>query len=351
MFYQLDFEKPIAENERQLEALETRLKKAGGARLGISPTPAPGVLTAASQTEPSAADDPAVLQREIDQLRTRITAQLEEAYKQLSPWNTVRVARHPKRPQTRDYIEMMCKDFCELSGDRRFGDDPAMVTGFARIGSTKVLVVGHHKGRTTSEKIACHFGCAHPEGYRKALAKMKLAEKFGLPIVTLVDTPGAYPGLGAEARGQAEAIAVNLRDMSRLKTPIVSVIIGEGGSGGALGIAVADRVAMLQHSWYSVISPEGCAAILWKQANEQTNTAAAESLKLTARDNLALGITDATIAEPVGGAHREPKKAAAALERWILDQVHELKQHNPTTLPKSRYERFRKLGEYAESKA
>jgi acetyl-CoA carboxylase carboxyl transferase subunit alpha len=261
----------------------------------------------------------------------------------------VRVARVPKRPQTRDYIEMICKDFCELHGDRRFGDDPAMVVGFARIGPNKVLVVGHHKGRTTQEKIACHFGCAHPEGYRKALAKMKLAEKFGLPIVTLVDTPGAYPGLGAEARGQAEAIAVNLREMSRMKTPIVSVVIGEGGSGGALGIAVADRVAMLEHSWYSVISPEGCAAILWKTANEQTNAAAAESLKLTARDNLRLGIIDDVIAEPLGGAHRDPKKAGASIERWVLDQLHELKSHNPSTLPQRRYERFRKLGAYTES--
>lgn len=346
-FYQLDFEKPAADAERKLEALEARLKRLGsGATVGRG---APS-LESTSDDDLPATDDPALLQREIVALRAVVQSQLEEAYRSLSPWNTVRVARHPKRPQTRDYIEMICKDFCELAGDRRFGEDPAMVCGFARIGSTKVLIVGHHKGRTTSEKIACHFGCAHPEGYRKALAKMKLAEKFGLPIVTLVDTPGAYPGLGAEARGQAEAIAVNLRDMSRLKTPIVSVIIGEGGSGGALGIAVADRVAMLEHAWYSVISPEGCAAILWKQANEQTNNSAAQALKLTARDNLELGITDATIAEPLGGAHRDPRKAAANLERWILDQIIELKKHNPATLPKSRYERFRKLGSFTESR-
>src|SRR5262249_24426943 len=186
---------------------------------------------------------------------------------QRAPWDTVRVARQRGRPQTGDYIASMCRGFGELHGDRRFGDDPAIVTGFGRIESVKVLVVGHQKGKTTQEKLACHFGCAHPEGYRKALAKMQLAERFGLPIVTLVDTPGAYPGLGAEQRGQAEAIAVNLREMSRLKVPIVSVVIGEGRSGGALGIAVADRVGMLEHSWYSVISPEGCAAILWKQAN------------------------------------------------------------------------------------
>lgn len=350
-FYQLDFEKPAAETERKIEALESRLKRLGSSSPAGRGAAATGSnLERAGDESDAGEDDPKALHQELAALRTLVHSQLQEAYRDLSPWNTVRVARHPKRPQTRDYVEMICKDFCELAGDRRYGDDPAMVCGFARIGSTKVLVVGHHKGRTTSEKIACHFGCAHPEGYRKALAKMKLAEKFGLPIVTFVDTPGAYPGLGAEARGQAEAIAVNLRDMSRLKTPIVSVIIGEGGSGGALGIAVADRVAMLQNAWYSVISPEGCAAILWKQANEQTNTAAADALKLTARDNLELGITDATIPEPVGGAHRDPKKAAMNLERWIIDQIIELKAHNPSTLPKSRYERFRKLGSFVESR-
>jgi acetyl-CoA carboxylase carboxyl transferase subunit alpha len=269
---------------------------------------------------------------------------LRRLYSNLTPWDTVRVARHPARPQTRDYIQAMCRDFCELHGDRRFGDDPAIVTGFARIESIKVLIVGHHKGRNTQEKLACHFGCAHPEGYRKALAKMQLAEKFGLPIVTLVDTPGAYPGLGAEQRGQAEAIAVNLREMSRLKTPIVSVIIGEGGSGGALGIAVADRVAMLEFAWYSVISPEGCAAILWKQANEQTNSAAARALKLTARDNLELGIVDEAIPEPVGGAHRAPAAAADTLRKWIVAQLHDLKRIDPDVLVKRRYDRFRKLG-------
>lgn len=353
-FYQLEFEKPVAEAERKLESLQARLKRTVSAGQGAATANASGraggpALEAVGAAEVVGQEDAGALKREIDVLKKHVQSELAKAYTDLSPWNTVRVARHPKRPQTRDYIEMICKDFCELSGDRRFGDDPAMVTGLARIGSTKVLVVGHHKGRTTSEKIACHFGCAHPEGYRKALAKMKMAEKFGLPIVTLVDTPGAYPGVGAEARGQAEAIAVNLRDMSRLKTPIVSVVIGEGGSGGALGIAVADRVAMLEHAWYSVISPEGCAAILWKQANEQTNTAAADSLKLTSRDNLELGITDATIAEPVGGAHRNPEKAAANVERWVLDQLIELKQHNPAMLPRLRYERFRKLGSLRES--
>lgn len=280
----------------------------------------------------------------LDAARAEYALRLRDLYANLSPWDIVRVARHPKRPQTRDYIAMICKDFCELHGDRRFGDDPAIITGFAMIGSTRALIVGHQKGRETGEKIACHFGCAHPEGYRKALAKMKLAEKFGLPIVTLVDTPGAYPGLGAEQRGQAEAIAVNMREMSRIKTPIVSVVIGEGGSGGALGIAVADRVAMMEFSYYSVISPEGCAAILWKEANPETNSAAAAALKLTAKDNLRLGIVDEVIEEPVGGAHRDPQHAATALQSWIIDRVRELKRFKPANLPARRYERFRALG-------
>lgn len=350
-FYQLEFEKPVVEIEKQVAALQERLKRVQGGKVGGGGASGEQTLdTGTGADEESVApEDAGAIEREIDALRVKRERVLDELYAHLTPWDTVRVARHPKRPQTRDYIEMIFKDFCELHGDRRFGDDPAMVVGFARLGSTKVLVIGHQKGRTTQEKIACHFGCAHPEGYRKAMAKMRLAEKFKLPIVTLVDTPGAYPGLGAEARGQAEAIAVNLRDMSRLKTPIVSVVIGEGGSGGALGIAVADRVAMLANSWYSVISPEGCAAILWKQANEQTNTAAAQNLKLTARDNLELGIIDAVVPEPVGGAHREPKKTAANLERWLSDQIIELKGQSQATLPQRRYERFRKLGVYAET--
>lgn len=340
-FYQLDFEKPIVEIEQKIEAAETRLRdEIAGA----------STAAAADGQSPSS---PAVLaaQAEIEGLRKQHTDALAVIYTQLGPWETVRVARHPGRPQTRDYLGLICRDFVELHGDRRFGDDPAIVTGFGRIGPIKCLIVGHQKGKETQEKISCHFGCAHPEGYRKALAKMQLAEKFGVPIVTLVDTPGAYPGLGAEQRGQAEAIAVNMMEMSRLRTPIVSIVIGEGGSGGALGIAVADRVAMLQHSWYSVISPEGCAAILWKEANEQTNTAAAKALKLTARDNMALGIIDEVIPEPVGGAHREPRGAADALQRWIVTKIQELRGVPVDKLLEARYERFRKMGSYLEPSA
>lgn len=334
-FYQLEFEKPVMDLEERIARLQSP---------AAGEIPALGGISAADPGPETQCET----ESELSELFAARDAKLDELYSELSPWNTVRVARHPERPQTRDYIDRICRDFCELHGDRRYGDDPAIVTGFGRIGSRKVLIVGHQKGRSTQEKLSCHFGCAHPEGYRKALAKMELAAKFGLPIVTLVDTPGAYPGLGAEERGQAEAIAVNLREMSRLPVPIVSVIIGEGGSGGALGIAVANRVAMLQNSWYSVISPEGCAAILWKQANEQTNTAAAESLKLTARDNLGLGIIDAAIAEPRGGAHRDPDLAASHLADWVSGQLDELEGYSGAELMQQRYERFRALGSYDE---
>ncbi len=313
--YALDFEKPLQEIEDQIGVLES-----------------------------SGAD----VASEVRALRKQHAKALGKIYKGLSPWQTVRVARHPERPQTRDYLNMLVKDFMELHGDRRFGDDPAIVCGLGRIGSIKCMLIGHQKGRETSEKIQCHFGCAHPEGYRKALLKMKWAEKYNLPIVTLVDTPGAYPGVGAEQRGQAEAIAVNLLEMSRLETPIVSIVIGEGGSGGALGLAVADRVGMLEHSWYSVISPEGCAAILWKQANEQTNNAAAKALNLTAKDNLRLGIIDDVIKEPVGGAHRDPQATAQSIEQWVGKQLESLRRVKGSTLRARRFERFRKLGEYAE---
>ncbi len=331
-FYQLEFEKEVIELDQRIEQ-----GQCGAVGSGAEIPALPGISEQVVDSSP---------REDVGKLIKKRTRVLKRIYKDLSPWNTVRVARHPDRPQTRDYIKHMCRDFCELSGDRRFGDDPALVTGFGRIGGRKCLIVGHQKGKDTHEKLACHFGCVHPEGYRKALAKMKLAEKFGLPIVTLVDTPGAYPGLGAEERGQAEAIAVNLLEMSRLKVPIVSIVIGEGGSGGALGIAVADRVAMLAYSWYSVISPEGCAAILWKQANEQTNTAAAEALKLTAANNLKLGIIDSVIDEPLGGAHRNHEQASANLGEWVSRQLDELIELPVDELVNQRYERFRKLGEF-----
>ena len=333
-FYQLEFEKPIAKIDQKIEQAK---RDASAPPMEV---PALGGVPEQHEihTKPT----------NLSKLFKDREKALKKAYKKLSPWNTVRVARHPNRPQTRDYITHMCRDFCELHGDRRYGDDPAMVTGFGRIGGRKCLIVGHQKGKDTQEKLACHFGCAHPEGYRKALAKMKKAEKYGLPIVTLVDTPGAYPGLGAEERGQAEAIAFNLQEMSRLRVPIVSIVIGEGGSGGALGIAVADRVAMLEYSWYSVISPEGCAAILWKQANEQTNTAAADALRLTARDNLALGIVDSVIEEPLGAAHRSHEEASAKLEAWITASLDELTQTPVDELLEARYQRFRNLGDFSE---
>ena len=314
--YTLPFEQPVAALDKQIRALSDREN---------------------SQTY---AEELAGLEEN----RTRLLAKL---YSGLSPWDIVLVARHPQRPQTSDYIQMMCRDFCELHGDRHFGDDPAIISGFGRIGPHKVMFIGHQKGRTTQERITCHFGCAHPEGYRKALQKMKLAEKFGLPIVTLIDTPGAYPGFKAEERGQAEAIAVNLREMSRLRTPIVCVVIGEGGSGGALGLGVGDRVAMLKFAWYSVISPEGCAAILWKESNEQTNTAAASALALTAVDNLSNGLIDDVIPEPPTGAHRDPEAAAKQLQTWIVDRLRELKRFKPETLVQRRYEKLRKIGAVA----
>ncbi|MEE2894135.1 MAG: acetyl-CoA carboxylase carboxyltransferase subunit alpha [Planctomycetota bacterium] len=311
--YELDFESSVLEIDRQIDGLEEK-------------------------------SDSDRFHEEIDQLRGTRDELLRKIYNGLTPWQTVRVSRHPLRPHADDYIRMMCRDFCELHGDRRYGDDPAIVSGFGRIGSRKALLIGHRKGKTTEEKVKCHFGCAHPEGYRKALLKMKLAEKYRLPIVTLIDTPGAYPGLGSEQRGQAEAIARNLLEMSRLRTPIVCIVIGEGGSGGALGIGVGDRVAMLEHAWYSVISPEGCAAILWKEANEDTNNRAAEALNLVARDNLQHGLVDAVIKEPVGGAHRNPTAAADALQSWILDQLSDLARVQPETLVRRRFEKFREIG-------
>lgn len=317
--YELDFERPIAQLEQQIRDIETHVEKSG---VNIT--------------------------AELRDLRKSHTAMLRKVYGGLSPWQVVQVARHPNRPQPIDYIDAFVKDFSELHGDRNFGDDAAIITGLGRIGRHKCMIVAHNKGKNTRQRIECNWGMAHPEGYRKALLKMKLAEKFGLPVVTLIDTAGAYPGIEAEDRGQAEAIAVNLREMSVLKTPIVSVVVGEGGSGGALGIAVADRVAMMQYAWYSVISPEGCASILWKEANPQTTEQSADSLKLTAADNLKFGVVDEIISEPLGGAHRKPKAATEQLEKWLVKTLRDLKRFKVDNLTNKRFERLRTMGDVAE---
>jgi acetyl-CoA carboxylase carboxyl transferase subunit alpha len=316
--YELEFERPLIQLEKQIHELESH---AGEQGVDIAP--------------------------ELRKLRQNHTAMLRKIYASLNAWNTVKVARHPGRPQPIDYVRAFVKDFCELHGDRRFGDDRAILTGFGRIGSHKCMIVAHNKGKDTKERIACNFGMAHPEGYRKALLKMKLAEKFGVPVVTLIDTAGAYPGMGAEERGQAEAIAVNLREMSRLRVPVVSVIIGEGASGGALGIAVADRVAMMQYAWFSVISPEGCAGILWKTGEAASQ--AAEALKLTAADNAKLGTIDDVIEEPLGGAHRNPDAAADKLEKWLVATLRELGKLKVDTLINQRWKRLRSMGQYEEA--
>ncbi len=286
------------------------------------------------------------LTADIRQQRTRFRTTMRRLYSNLTPWETVMVARHPKRPLTTDYLKTVFRDFCELHGDRTFADDRAMITGFARVGGHKVMVIGHNKGKDIKERMECNFGCAHPEGYRKALLKMRMAEKYGLPVVCLIDTQGAYPGLGSEERGIAQAIAVNLMEMSRLKTPIISVVIGEGGSGGALGIGVADRVALFQNSFYSVISPEGCAAILWKTAEKRKH--AAEALKLTAKELTKLDLVDDIIPEPMGGAHREPETTAANLEKYLNTTLDTLKRSRLDTLVNRRATRLRNLGNFFE---
>ncbi len=277
-------------------------------------------------------------------LRRELTALLRERYAALSAWETVLVSRHPGRPQTMDYVGMVCDEFVELHGDRAIGDDRAIRAGFARIGDHKVMLIGHQKGKTTAERTQCYFGCAHPEGYRKAIAKMRLAAKYRVPVVCLIDTPGAFPGLGAEERGQAQLIATSILEMSRLPTPVVCVVIGEGGSGGALGIGVGDRVAMLQHAYYSVISTEGCAGILWKVATETTKPKAADALRLTAGDLQKLGVIDHVIAEPVGGAHRNPRDAGNALKGYLTKQLRELGSLAAPHLIQARYEKFRGMG-------
>jgi len=283
---------------------------------------------------------------ELKQLRAQVRALLKSRYARLTPWETVLVARHPARPQTVDYLESVFDDFLELHGDRAFGDDRAIRTGFARLGDYKVLVVGHQKGRTLAERQQCFYGCAHPEGYRKAMSKMRLAAKYGVPVVCLIDTPGAYPGIGAEERGQSQLIATSLFEMAQLPTPVICTVIGEGGSGGALGIGVGDRVAMLQYAYYSVISPEGCAGILWKTANEETKSRAATALRMSVADLHRLGVIDAVVPEPVGGAHRAPREMASTLKSHLTRQVKDLYDVPKEALLEQRYKKFRSMGQF-----
>ncbi len=315
--FQLPFEKPIVRLARQIVELEE-----------------------------AQADNGRDYGSEIRQLRAQYVSLLRKTYRDLSPWETVQVARHPNRPLGRDYIDLMAKNFVEIHGDRRFADDKAIVCGFAQVGTEKVMLIVQHKGRDTKEKIACNFGCAHPEGYRKALRAMKLAEKFRLPIVTLMDTAGAYPGIGSEERGVAEAIAVNMMEMSRLRTPVVCTVIGEGGSGGAIGVGVGDRMAMLEYAYYSVISPEGCAAILWRTGEKAAE--AAEAMKITARSLKSLDVIDDIVPEPLGGAHRNRAEAAHNLERHIVRTLRELKRVDVDKLLRHRYDRWRRMGKVIE---
>lgn len=309
-----DFERPILEVEDQIE----NLKLFGESKAG-----------------------------EIHAAEERLREIRIEVFAALTPWQVVQVARHPRRPHTLDYIGAFVRDFEELHGDRRFGEDPAMVVGMGKFRDRPVCVVGHQKGRDTKQKVYRNFGMPRPEGYRKALRVMRMAERFRLPILTFIDTPGAYPGLDAEERGQAEAIAYNLEVMSRLRVPVVVTVTGEGGSGGALAIGIGDRINMLQHSIYSVISPEGCAAILWKDASKAEEAAAA--LKLTAADLKGLGLIDRVIPEPTGGAHADPAAAIASVEEALVEDLAELDKLSPNDLFEARYTKFRAMGTFLES--
>ena len=283
------------------------------------------------------------LAQKIEEMEGKLITLQRDTHANLTPWQRVQISRHLNRPYMLDYVKQVFEDFTELHGDRHIGDDNAMPAGFATLGGRRVLLVGHQKGRDTKENLLRNFGSAHPEGYRKALRLMRLAEKFGLPIVTLIDTPGAFPGIGAEERNIAEAIAFNLREMMLLKTPVVAVVIGEGGSGGALGIGVADRVLMMENAYYSVISPEGCAAILWKHREHAPE--AAQALKLSAPDLLKLKVIDGVIPEPLGGAHNDHAEAATALKQAVLAAIDELSGLSVEQLLNGRYDKFRKLGE------
>jgi len=316
----LDFEQPIAELETKIDELRF------------------------------VQDDSAVdISEEIERLQKKSQALLKDIYAKLSPWQVSQIARHPQRPYTLDYIADIFTDFHELHGDRAFADDLSIVGGMARFNGTPVMVLGHQKGRDTKERALRNFGMSKPEGYRKALRLMKLAEKFGLPVFTFVDTPGAYPGIDAEERGQSEAIGRNLFEMSQLKVPIVSTIIGEGGSGGALAIAVGDAVLMLQYATYSVISPEGCASILWKSADKASD--AAEALGLTAHRLKALGVIDKIVAEPLGGAHRDPRQMASMLKRALADTLRQFQGMKTKELLTARHERLLAYGKFKSTTA
>jgi acetyl-CoA carboxylase carboxyl transferase subunit alpha len=320
--YYLDFEKPIEELELKMEELK---RLSDGKDINLS-----GEIKK--------------LDKKIKDLRTEI-------YQDLTPWQKTLIARHPDRPYTLDYIGLMTEEFVELHGDRRFADDKAIVGGLARLkGGLPVVVIGHQKGRGTKERIHRNFGQPHPEGYRKALRLMQMAEKFKRPVITLIDTPGAYPGIGAEERGQGEAIASNLMHMSRLRVPVVSVVIGEGGSGGALALSVSDRLYMLEHSVYAVISPEGCAAILWKKSElgQEDFSRAAEALKMTAQDLLSFRIIDEIIPEPSGGAHRDPELTAKSIADKITEALEDLRTKVPGKLLEDRYKRLKKISSFTE---
>jgi acetyl-CoA carboxylase carboxyl transferase subunit alpha len=317
--YRLAFEQPIYRLEEQIAQLE------------------------ASESKPPELRD------QIRALRRELADTTRKIYNQLDPWETVQVARHPDRPMLTDYLDLLFDEFVELHGDKFFGDDRALRTGFAKLDRYKVLVVGHYKGKTLDERKECFFGCAHPEGYRKAMAKMRMAAKYKLPIICLIDTPGAWPGIDAEERGQAQVIAESMHEMSRLPTPIICVVIGEGGSGGALGIGVGDRVAVLQFAYYSVISPEGCAGILWKSNNYTQD--AARALKLTSKYLHELGCADDVIEEPLGGAHRDHHQMAARLKMYLLKTLRELVDLPAERLLAARYDKFRRMGRFLEGDA
>ncbi|MCP4122909.1 MAG: acetyl-CoA carboxylase carboxyltransferase subunit alpha [Bacteroidetes bacterium] len=311
----LEFEQPIAELQEQLEELE-RIAQKGKISVDAS----------------------------LKEIRQKILSKRKEIYSDLTPWQKVQVARHPERPYTLDYLNTICDEFEELHGDRHFGDDKAIIGALAKINDQKVMIIGHQKGSNTKLRQYRNFGMANPEGYRKALRLMRLAEKFDIPIVTLIDTPGAYPGIEAEERGQAEAIARNLYEMVQLKVPVMSYIIGEGASGGALGIGVADRLFMLEYTWFSVISPEGCASILWRSADYKES--AADSLKLTSEDMLSLGIIDEVVKEPVGGAHSNKTAMESTLKDHIIKNLDKLKKLDPELRIKKRIERLDSIGRF-----